>query len=543
MKSARALSFVLLALSFAPTGLAQLISLWGRVLDSKGQPIVKAKITLTLEVSSPPFLASKLTNEDGVFFVSDLQPGNYTYVVEAAGYSKSIEAHVSLPPDVQPLEVVLQESPSSGDTITLRGLPETLRQAETSMGPLVPPLPRLQSYFVTVIPGISFTLLAEPGRPSATLSTDALLERFNRLRNEYHAEERKADLRAGALVRTLKARGQVGPVLEQRLRDFDSNNDRGLSNEEAKDEYPLERNEIVKRKLKTELDAFSHYTTTVRALRETVAELAVRHKFGLEEATEYSEFLLKNSLFGKEVDLPLVEGNPPDPAVLQHEKDVQNLLLALSRQPRSSKIAVITGSGIALGFLEADPAENEQELEVHGSVKLSRNFVPITRNISDPSAVYKIQLWIASDLPPGLQMEQSTQDIQSIANNGQLEPSSWRFSVKAGQPFKPFELRIRAELQQSFPGSTPSIRQPVEVPVSVVRIKPAPTRFQKVWATLTPFFPIAGIASLLLAFCVLSFGGQREFREFLVSRARKLHSARRRVLKAATNLFERMRRR
>jgi len=70
----------------------------------------------------------------------------------------------------------------------------------------------------------------------------------------------------------------------------------------AKDEYPPRWNEILTRKLQSELDAFSHYVTTLKILAETVAELAARGKFGLEEALT-SEFLVKNSLFGKEVIL------------------------------------------------------------------------------------------------------------------------------------------------------------------------------------------------------------------------------------------------
>jgi hypothetical protein len=519
MKSARALSFALVALSFAPAGFPQLTSIWGTVRDSKGRPIDKAKITFTLENSSPLFLASKLTNDDGIFFVSQLQPGNYTYVVEAAGYSKSKEARVNLPTDVQGIEVVLEELPSSGDTITVRAGQIPLGREVGGMSVLGPPPPRLESYVVTLIPGASLTLLAERTRPSgARLSTDALLERFNRLCNDYRTDEQKADVRAAALVRTLKARDQVGPALEKRLKEFDSNNDRGLSNEEEKDEYPLEGNEIVKRKLNIELEAFSHYITTLRTLRETVAELALRHKFGLEEAADYSEFLRKHSrLFGSEADVPLAEGTPPDPAIFRHEKDVHNLLLALSTQPRTSKIAVLTGSGIALGFLEASPAEEKSQVAVPGNITMTRKFEPITRNIGNSGVVYRIDLYTKVNPPSGTRVRELSGEAQTIVSKGKMEPARWEFEVDADQSFGQLEMNIFAELQEYSDTGLIRDSQAIDVPVSHVRVVPSPTWADKQWAKFGRYFGSPATIVGVLIGALGMMGLHERIRKFFLS--------------------------
>jgi Carboxypeptidase regulatory-like domain len=424
---------ILFGLSLASTLIAQAGTLSGTVRDDKDHGIAKATITITFKPSSTPFQASIIPSSDGHFEVSGLPLGEYVWEAKAEGYRSQMgwfdlqgdpaTLELTLDPlPATPLETILSKPETKSESFV--PVPRNFSELSPFSNSTVDSGLRLKSYVVDVLPGFSFTIIAEPTRPFATLSTEALLAQFKELRNAYKMDERKAIYRAESLVSTLIGRGKIDASLVTTLRDFDSEYDTGLSevNAAGKHEYPNWSTEALRRQLEAELSAHSHYIKTLKLLRATIAELVQRHALGLAEVMDYADFLYRNHLMGSEVDVPLVGNNPPDPTTLSYYKTLQTGVGGLLA---SSRI-LVSKSGVALGFVEAQPAEQQMQVKFPGAVTVSRIFRPITTSMADASVVYKIRMWVDWDklrLPAGMDKQDESPDVQTIGSNGLLAGS------------------------------------------------------------------------------------------------------------------------
>jgi hypothetical protein len=402
----------------------------GTVTDTSGAPIPGVKIVVTN--SNTGFNRETVTDAEGNFQVPQLPIGTYRASAEHSGFQKvvtgtqlllineSVRFDIRLNVADETQSVQVEAEPIHQDTLTEAGNP-------------TPSIKKAHAVYVA--PGATFLLLwSEQTRTFSNLSTDALLEQFHRLRNDYRPKERKAK-------------------------------------------------------------------ATLINLRETVAELARRHKFGLDQATDYSEFLFKYSLFGREPYEPMVAGVPPSPEILNREKDFRSAL----KSRASSSSPVISGSGVPLGLLEAIPAEEKQQLASGESMTVIRKFRPIHGVIGDKNITYEIALSADWDnLPWEFEKVDYPPSVQTVAANGQLLTVVWKFGVKAGhRSFREFRLPpINGKLKEYYAGKSEQ-PQTIDVPVPVVSIVPVPTFWERegekfsFWSAI--FGAISGICTSLLA--------------------------------------------
>jgi len=510
MNPARLLLFILCAFLSSGSALAQQATLSGTVSDSKGHRVAGASLTIAFDGSSIPFQGSAVADDDGRFELSGLWPGEYTFEVQAYGFRKWMELKRHLQPGSNTLEVILEEiSPSpdreqamqdvevvTGSPIGVREYGEKAELETTHSKPL-------DTLSVNISPGVSLKILAERLRPFAGISSESLLAQFNELSNGFRADESKSDVRATLLVGTLKRRQQMSRHLEESLNRFDLKYDTrlNLAPADSEDHFSGLSSDVLRKRLQLELAGYSHYVDTLLRLRGIVAELVRRDELDSGEAAKYLAFLLRNGLTGHETKVDLIDSVVPDIAqILQNQQDLQENLKRFAGPSRSW----ISLSGIALGFLEAAPAETTQQLVVPGNIRLTRKFTPITGHLSDPTVVYKIRLWIdPPDLRPGITERAYDAEVQTIAVDGRLESASWTFEMIAAGAFGQVQLPFYAELREYRAGSEIS-RQRIEVPVSLVTIFPGPTWQDKLWARFKNIFgSVAGLISLILAFTLI----------------------------------------
>ena len=87
--------------------ISSLGTIWGIVTDSStGDPISGANVTADT-------VASDTTNEDGYYWITDVEPGNYTVTASAAGYQTSSETTTVLPGETTPLNFELTLLPGT----------------------------------------------------------------------------------------------------------------------------------------------------------------------------------------------------------------------------------------------------------------------------------------------------------------------------------------------------------------------------------------------------------------------------------------------
>lgn len=532
MKLGRALVTILLALSVPSIGLAQLATLQGTVRDTEGHAVAGAKLTITLRTGSVLLRGTAVADTNGHFEVPGLPAQrDYDFQVEADCHSKWIGAQFNLQSGPNTIDPVLGKVPSCLSVAEPSAQVTVLERLEPGV---MIPAPPPESYLVTVLPGFSYKILAERLRPFRRLSTQALFAQFNQLRGEYREDEGKAELRAESLVTTLTVRKQVDTHLEEKLRTFDEKYGTNLSSVASpeRDEHPRESNQTLRARLDVELNAYSHHFETLSRLRATVAELVRRDSFGPAEAKDYFEFLYRNGLTENEIKIhgiAFIEGVSYDPVKIVSSQD--DLKSSLKRLSGSSRVW-ISHSGVALGFLEADPAEDRPQLVAPGNITLSRTFVPITGSIPDSATVYKIRLWIYwPDLPPGMSKRADSPDVQTIATNGQLQRASWTFQVTAAKPFGQLQLPLHAELQEYSAGNV-AAHQTIDVPVPIVTIVPGPTGWDRFLATLKNLFgSVGGLLSTVLAIIAI-YDHRERFRKFFSGQAKKWGSLGRHRLNA-----------
>jgi len=88
--------------------ISSLVTIWGMVTDSStGDPISGANVTADT-------VASETTNEDGYYWITDIEHGNYTVTASAAGYQTSSETITVLPGETTALNFELTLAPLNG---------------------------------------------------------------------------------------------------------------------------------------------------------------------------------------------------------------------------------------------------------------------------------------------------------------------------------------------------------------------------------------------------------------------------------------------
>lgn len=86
----------------------------GTVVDDSGKPIADANIIVTS--NSQGFTRETRTNRDGTFSIPELQPGTYSFTVEAAGYTSYTEKRIQLAIGAATNRFVLVSAADTGDT-------------------------------------------------------------------------------------------------------------------------------------------------------------------------------------------------------------------------------------------------------------------------------------------------------------------------------------------------------------------------------------------------------------------------------------------
>src|SRR5687768_14281589 len=87
---------VILTVLTAVTAIAQATTagVTGRVVDAQGNVVPGARVTATNRATGAERTA--ITNGDGDFVITELQPGRYDVAVEAQGFSRSLREDVEL---------------------------------------------------------------------------------------------------------------------------------------------------------------------------------------------------------------------------------------------------------------------------------------------------------------------------------------------------------------------------------------------------------------------------------------------------------------
>ena len=139
MRKVTHLSLFLFLLSFSPAALGQsnYASLSGTVFDPQQQAIPGASIQLTSDSTSVS--RQSTTNEQGIFQVTGLLPGQYKFSVQAAGFA-ALQQNVTLEVGQQmTLDVTLKLSSVSSTVDVTTDTVNVLRTTDASVGEVVEP--------------------------------------------------------------------------------------------------------------------------------------------------------------------------------------------------------------------------------------------------------------------------------------------------------------------------------------------------------------------------------------------------------------------
>jgi len=191
---------------------------------------------------------------------------------------------------------------------------------------------------------------------------------------------------------------------------------------------------------------------------------------------------------------------------LSHERSaLTNFAAALApsfRQPVAD-----TTTGVALGFLEAEPAVEAIEAEPEIPIVIKRSFVPATvgQSSSNTSRVYEIAL---RGYPDSLDHAavQAKPEAQPIAVQGQLMGRDWVWQITPDKKFRKASLSFTAELrsyddERARRENKPSRTESIKVPLSRVELKNKPPHLLKdILSVLKDLFGIVGgIPSIIVA--------------------------------------------
>src|SRR4051812_12967249 len=95
-------------------------SISGLVQDAQGAVVPNAKVTLTNEEQGAASARQIATNSEGTFVFSPVLPGQYTIAVEASGFKKYTQSHVTLNVnDRLGVPTIALEVGSTGESVTV----------------------------------------------------------------------------------------------------------------------------------------------------------------------------------------------------------------------------------------------------------------------------------------------------------------------------------------------------------------------------------------------------------------------------------------
>ena len=145
-------------LGFAQIGTS---TMTGRVTDTTGAVVPRVQVTIVQTATN--FKFSAVTNEEGIYRVPSLQPGQYRVTFEASGFKRLIRDEVDLRTgDVMAVDVALQVGAVS-ESVEVTGA-TTLLETETSAtgtlvsGNVLYDMPLYQRYVVStlnLVPGMT----------------------------------------------------------------------------------------------------------------------------------------------------------------------------------------------------------------------------------------------------------------------------------------------------------------------------------------------------------------------------------------------------
>ena len=164
MRSGCRVLFCIMGLAFAPAAFAQVdtATVTGRVTDSTGAVVPNAQVTIVSATTN--FRFETTTNNEGLYRIQSLLPGEYQLTLQASGFKKTIRPGITLRVgDVLPVDVTLEVGATT-ESVEVKAQ-ATLLETETSTvgtvteGEVLYKLPLYQRYVTStmeVVPGVTF---------------------------------------------------------------------------------------------------------------------------------------------------------------------------------------------------------------------------------------------------------------------------------------------------------------------------------------------------------------------------------------------------